>query len=1067
GRIDEASASEGEGGYDLDGCGAVDSTDLTDDGAMVQWSPQALSIAITALVPHAYHLRPSTLRALYDNMYDNLERFDLPELTATLHSLPLLVMPPRRTAYHLHNTGAGAVAAVGDGDRVPSIVASEAVEPLPPPPATLMASFLSCLRGRMNRMQPWQLSMCLFGLLRLGVRPEPSWMDTFLGQVYRKLPHMNEVQIATIPWVVAKMSYRPQARWVERLLATAAGRLSCFSPRCLCQLLWAVAAVGYMPESVWMARWLDKARGCFRTSDGRTLSALAWAVARLGHRPERVWLQELCEHLARRLPYTSPRAVSNTLAAVAALGYCPDAAWLGAVEEHVRARIPPLPQLAPGAGSHTKPHSSRDAERGCYSLQDLSHVCYSLARLGHRPSDAWLDCVANAASQLALEDPEQALAVLLTAAAALRLPLRREHAGPLLLASHRRMTAFSIPGLAMVFRGFVELGVDPGPRWLNRLEEVLQQHCQMHVQQRVQRESDIATADATAAVEEKEEDMGSGSVSQQGVQQPGAPMLAPRERVSMLWAAVTLETSILEELAKAAYPRTLQRQRPQQQPQPASAAGIADVNGYPPLPRWVQKPGPLRQPLRLAKLIGLLLPLPDEPVMVTEERPPLHRDYFTLDVGADGGTAGPLSRGDTRQSVARPLQTSVEDGAAEFILLHGRGRSGTGSACVSGETRWVCRERLACYTGRDLALLCWALGRLRLRPRGLITALLAEVSRRLAATARPLPTGHPGAAVACRGANDSLLAAAPDADASDTVSAPEAVAAATGPADMPAGWEVPAAEESYTLKAAVDAKTVPGVVLQSFSSNEMAMVYWGLSSVGVWPTAAWRATAAAAALRVAREAGSGLSPRDMATVLAALARWQRRPQQGRKQQAEGGPVSSRSCRRRSPSRDASEDIRVEYPAEMRFRALAASLAEFALADSAAHMPHLQQPEAIQYKRQEQQPGNTCGTTMLTTEGQRCYDAHSLAMLMWALANLMVVRRLPDPWVAAFLPASLCVLAQLPPSYRVTMLDSLSRLGLRPGAAWLYKAEQVVMHGSGLALASSYRGLDSALQRMAG
>ncbi|GLI62445.1 hypothetical protein VaNZ11_005067 [Volvox africanus] len=1137
-RGEEASASEGDGeGEDnLDGRGATDLTGLSEDGATKQWTPQALSNTIIALVPHAHHLRPSMLRALYDNLYDKLERFDLPELSATLHSLPLLVMPPRRTAYCSHSTAAGGAAAAGNSDRAPPVAPSELVEPLPPPPAPLMTSFLSCLRGRMKRMQPWQLSMCLFALLRLGVRPEPAWMDAFLGQVYRKLPYMNEVQVATIPWVVAKMSYRPQACWVERMLAAAAGQLSCFSPRHLCQLLWAVAAMGYTPESVWMARWLEKARGCFRTSDGRTLSALAWAVARLGHRPERMWLQELCEHLARRLPYTSPRAVSNSLAALAALGYCPDAAWLEAVKAHIRARLPPLPQLAPATAgpSHPKAHPS-SAEGGCYSLQDMSHVCYSLARLGHRPSDIWLDCVANAASQLALGDPgpvtrsigggadavaaahakhiallmlalarhhrrpppaawaalleglypslpyasPQALAVLLTAAAGLRLPLRREHAGALLLASHRRMASFSIPGLAMAFRGFVELGVDPGPRWLSRLEEVLLQQCQMQVQQKVEQEIDVATAGATAytgataaveemAKEEEEEEgvgeMSSGSVLEQGMQLPRGPMLSPRERVSMLWAAVTLETCILEEPARTSYPQILQRHSPQHHPQAASTAGTADVHGHPPLPRWVRKPGPLRQPLRLARLIGLLLPSPGEPAVETEERPPLYHsiDYSSFSDDGDGGIAGPLSRSGTRQRGMRPLQASEEDAASESIVLHARGRGGT------GERRSV---QLACYSGRDLALLCWALGRLRLRPRGLIAALLAEVSRRLAATGRSLLNSHPGAAVARSGFNDSLIASLA-ADASFIVSTPKAAAAAMGPAGMP--WEVAAVAEPNMLKGAADAKAASGFFPQSFTQSEMAMVYWGLSSVGVWPTAAWRSTAAAAALQVVREGGNGLSPRYMATVLAALARWLRRPQRRRKQLADRAPVPSR-IRRESPVGDARADIRVGYPAEMRFRAFATALARFALVDSAAHMPQPQQPEMIQHQhqhphplhqQQENQPGNAGGTAVLAPpEEQRCYDAHSLAMLMWALANLTVVRRLPDPWIAAFVPVSLRVLAQLPPSYRVTMLDSLSRLGFRPGAAWLYKAEQVVMHGSGLSLASSYRGLDAALQRM--
>ncbi|EFJ42679.1 hypothetical protein VOLCADRAFT_97291 [Volvox carteri f. nagariensis] len=1100
----DRSGHEGCGGDDNDGEGEALSRGVAASGYCVQpWTAKALSITTTALVPYAAHLPPSLLHALYDNLYDNLERFDLPELTATLHALPLLLV----------------AAAPSPGQtRLPRGAAATGMSTPPPPrpPPALVMSYLSCLYGRMHRMQPWQLSMCIFSLLRLGGRPEPLWMDAFLGQVYRKLPYMNEVQIATVPWVVAKMSYRPQAGWVDRVLSAAAGRLSCFSPRHLSQLVWAVAVMGYRPGSEWMVRWLDKARAHFRTSDGRTLATLAWAVASVGHRPEGEWLQELCEHLARRLPYTSPRAVSNTLAALAALGHRPDASWVNAVAEHVQLRLPPPAGGAAGGGTGGgSPAASYTAEgSGCYSLQDLSHVCYSLARLGYIPSGGWLDAVSNAAARLALQDPAtaaaavpaaaaaaahakhiallmlalsrhrrrppaaawsdlleglypclphaspQALAVLLSAAAALQLPLPREHAGGLLLATHRRMAFFSNRGLAMVFRGFVGLGKDPGAKWLGRLEEVLRQRA-LAAQQQQEEEQFVAqqqrqhsrlrpgdqqqqgravvkNADEEEKEEEWEEGRGAQEEEEEHQQQQqeeglrGFGGLAPRERVCMLWAAVTLETmeicpaagqggdsnnnesgrayrrlrggdrepprapsssSPLPLLHTLSRHRQQQHQQQQHQQQPSSSAAfVASAvsggggdgggdGGYPapPPPRWVRKPGPLQRPLRLEGLLTLLLPPPElrqEPT-AAEGRPAVQQ-----------------------RRRWRHRRRRDPDG-------HGQRRSGSGGGGGERQHPW---SPLSAYTSQDLAVICWALGRLRLNPRGggLLAALMTEVSYRL--------TRDPGAGAAAGG----------------KVSAPEAAAAAE-------------AEEAEAVTAGRKSRTAHGAVRRhgggrrALAPSDFALACWGLSSVGMWPTASWQAVVAAAALRFARE--GRLSPRDFATVLAALARWRRKPR-----------VRPALLRR----------LRLGPPPGRRPRAVDGKAGSPAAEppQSTLTLAHTSAADSADASAASSRGGfSSMSTVAAQADGdrrllpQRCYDARSLASLTWALASLGVARRrLPVAW--------------LPPTYRVTLLDSLSRLGLRPGAGWLEQAEQVVLQGGQLTLASSYRGLEAALRRMA-
>ncbi len=153
-----------------------------------EWTPQLLSTAAVALVPYARTLPPTLLLALYDRLSAALPYMDLPELTSTLHALPTLAQQPSSSSY--------------------SQPSPPTANRQPPPPPGLLASYLACLLGRMRRMQPWQLSMCLHALQRLGVRPDPPWMDELLGLSYRIMPSLDELQLYGVLRNVALMGYR-------------------------------------------------------------------------------------------------------------------------------------------------------------------------------------------------------------------------------------------------------------------------------------------------------------------------------------------------------------------------------------------------------------------------------------------------------------------------------------------------------------------------------------------------------------------------------------------------------------------------------------------------------------------------------------------------------------------------------------------------------------------------------------------------------------------------------------------------------------------------------------------
>lgn len=773
--------------------------------------------------------------------------------------------------------------------------------------------------------------------------------------------------------------------------------------------------------------------------------------------------QELSEHLVRRLPHVPPRSLANTLAAMEALGHVPPPALLHAVAAHVRSQL--HPSIAAASPEHEQQGvgMQRRARSGPgMPLRDLSLICHSLAVLGLQADAEWAAAVAGAAAGFAAAGPDlraafdgdaddefggpvapggpmrlpqqaataegeaartaaahgahahhlalltaalsrlrhplpprvwpvllqgllsvlhaaapESLAALLTAAARLRLPLSREATGALLLATHRRLGAMSPACMAAVLQSFVKLGVDPGGRWLGAMEEELRQRQWRWVLGR-SRAAAAAAASAAGGQDGGSRDGSEGEEADQPQAAEGAAtawmLPGPRERAVLLWAVVTLETAqprgTAPALATAAGAAMAgrggaRRRAPLLPSGTAARAGSNEDSARPDeepcaLPSWEMKPpAARRQGLQHDGLLELLLLPPSAELMAA--------------AAAEAGAA-----------------TSSPSTSPSFPL---RPRDAASMAAAQAAEGMLLQQQLRSLCGADLAVVCWALGRLRLRPRGLVRALLPELLRRLRSTQpnEPSPAAGPPASL-------------PAADATEPVPAAAAVARGLG-------------------RGLLD-------------SRSLATACWGLSSMGLWPPVEWQAAVAEEALR--RLAAGQLAPRECATLAAALARWSRQPASRRHQQEEEQASGSSSAADsdgeagaggKSEAKAAVRRVR----AERRLRAAVRRLSALALEHTAARLPGLLAPltpAPSQQQQQEQQPQ------------PQCYDARSLSWLLWAVAALGCVRELPAWWTAAFLPGGLRLLAQLAPSHRVTLLDSLSRLGLRPGAAWLERAEQV-------------------------
>jgi hypothetical protein len=182
----------------------------------------------------------------------------------------------------------------------------------------------------------------------------------------------------------------------------------------------------------------------------------------------------------------SLRELASVCRSLAALGFKPPAGWADAVtdaaarwleeagEASGEAAAPPARRVgglffgalggAPDRGGQLRDAASARARQGGEALRAVA-LLHALARLRVPPGAAAWRAFLAALSPLLPALPPSGLTLLLSSAAALRLRLPAEQQGPLLLASHRRLTGMRHRDLAACLHAFVRLGVDPGPRY--------------------------------------------------------------------------------------------------------------------------------------------------------------------------------------------------------------------------------------------------------------------------------------------------------------------------------------------------------------------------------------------------------------------------------------------------------------------------------------------------------------------------------------------------------------------------------------------------------------------------
>jgi hypothetical protein len=459
-------------------------------------------------------------------------------------------------------------------------------------------------------------------------------------------------------------------------------------------------------------------------------------------------------------------------------------------------------------------------------------------------------------------------------------------------------------------------------------------------------------ARAAAAAEEEEDGAVAAAEAEAGEEARAHAALAPRERSALLWATATLCTADLHGGKGEA---RLWR--------PTRAAPRALPPQPPAVPMWRRRRGRAAaesQPA-YASLLRLLLP------WEAEAQPRLLPQRLAV------------------SSFSQRAQAAMVETA------------------------------LAGYSGWDLAVLCWAMGRARAQPPPDWRAPLL-------------------AAVAARAA-------------------------------------LPAATDGF------EAAALPGGAAQGLSSRALAMACWGLSSVGLWPPPEWQAALAeAAASRVGR---GELAGRDLALVLTALARWTRLPESLRRRGGSLRLRGARRAHGGGEERAAHVRLRAAASAlaGLALERCGGALGLARQADGSVPTTLLRPRARGAVAAGGEPPGNSLapgpaverhGTELLPSPSELRWAARvelrTLCMTMRAVSGLPLETAVRQRWAAAWRPHALALLATQQPTRRALLLSALSRLGLQADLAWRERAEQVCMEGLGRA--SSHRRLATALARIA-
>ncbi|KAG1659118.1 hypothetical protein FOA52_015911 [Chlamydomonas sp. UWO 241] len=325
------------------------------------------------------------------------------ELERVLDNLPQL------NRYHL-NTAFSRLAALG---RQPGGEGAR-----PELTEGLLTRLLSQARQRLDRLGPRTLATLAHCVGALG-HHDRDLMAELADCSEHLLDSFSPQGLANTAWAYARVGVAPPSSWADALLLCASRRSGEFAPRELAVLLWALARMKVHLPPGSTSPLLEAVRTRLPDFGAHSLSLVLWAAGTSDARPDEDWMRECAAELAKpaKLGAASPHALSQAVWGLAVMRHQPGTEWKAAVARAVARHAAAnalngadAAMLVYAAGALRLPcdpcvvsaMQASSLARGMAALSPghMARAAWACARLGARPSRAWLSGLLRASHVL-------------------------------------------------------------------------------------------------------------------------------------------------------------------------------------------------------------------------------------------------------------------------------------------------------------------------------------------------------------------------------------------------------------------------------------------------------------------------------------------------------------------------------------------------------------------------------------------------------------------------------------------------------------------------------------------
>jgi hypothetical protein len=244
--------------------------------------------------------------------------------------------------------------------------------------------------GSINQVSPHALSMLLWALAQFGYTPSQYQAEVLVRASLNCMAQFSTQGLATVAWALTKMGVKLDRGWLEVWGEAMGKQMGGANGYELTIGVWVLVKHGVKPAPEWLLLLLQRVlvllqqgyhghasssssiRGMHKGSrksgmEALELTRLWWCLSKLGFKPPAPITGTLLAAVAQRQQQLSPQGFALVVLAVARLELKPGVNWLKAM---VSCAFDLLP---------------------LFTFQEAGALLLGLAKLGHLPSEAWME----------------------------------------------------------------------------------------------------------------------------------------------------------------------------------------------------------------------------------------------------------------------------------------------------------------------------------------------------------------------------------------------------------------------------------------------------------------------------------------------------------------------------------------------------------------------------------------------------------------------------------------------------------------------------------------------------